>query len=653
MSFAHYLLQVNLYLIVFFGFYKLLLDKETYFTLNRIYLVAAGVLSLCTPFIRLEWLTEQKAAQQVYTSVNWEAVLAQATIVTERNDGFSWGNALVYIYCAGILFFFGRFIFNLLAVKKLFTINKAGSAFSFFGRKVIDQGLPQMDVIDMHEEAHIKQWHTLDILFFEIIGIITWLNPVIYFYKKTIKNIHEYLADELAAEFQGDKAAYAMLLLSKSFGISPNSLTNGFLEKSLIKKRIFMLHKERSKKIAILKYGIFIPLFALFILFSSATVRKNEKLISITDQIPMDKPIEMVENMVTTQEKTVKARTTSVDGNTDPSWKGFYKFLAVNIKYPKAANSNQIQGNSQVRFNVEGGKVTHIASNVKLGTGCDEELIRVILSYKGFKTVADGKYALTVGFSIPESSKEFKNSLLPKSGGYINLNKINILSYLPENTGSSGIKSENTDDIYDFVSIEKQPEFPGGIAKFYRYVGSNIKYPKIAQDNNVQGKVFLSFVVEKDGSLSDVQITRGLGSGTDEEAIRVLKESPKWNPGIKNGFAVRVKYNINVNFTLANPITETKTSHISDDKIRLTTGSNVDPLIILDGVKLADNDLLGKVNPDDIESMEVLKDKAATDLYGPKAKGGVILVTSKAPKYNIFSPFNSKEATIVDKDASF
>lgn len=206
MSFAHYLLQVNLYLIVFFGFYKLLLDKETYFTLNRIYLVAAGVLSLCIPFIRLEWLTEQKAAQQVYTSVNWEAVLAQATIVTEHNTGFNWGNAFVYIYCAGILFFLGRLVFNLFAVKKLINVNKAGSAFSFFGKKVIDQELPQMDVIDIHEEAHIKQWHTADILFFEIIGIITWLNPVIYLYKKAIKNIHEFLADELAAEFQGDKA---------------------------------------------------------------------------------------------------------------------------------------------------------------------------------------------------------------------------------------------------------------------------------------------------------------------------------------------------------------------------------------------------------------------------------------------------------------
>jgi len=135
MSFAHYLLQVNLYLVVFYGVYKLLLDKETYFTLNRIYLVSAGVLSLCIPFIRLEWLTEHKAAQQVYTTVNWEAVLQQATVVSERTNGLIWANAFVYIYCAGILFFLGRLVFNLLAVKKMLVPGRAGVAFSFFGKK--------------------------------------------------------------------------------------------------------------------------------------------------------------------------------------------------------------------------------------------------------------------------------------------------------------------------------------------------------------------------------------------------------------------------------------------------------------------------------------------------------------------------------------
>jgi len=654
MSFAHYLLQVNLYLIVFFGFYKLLLDKETYFTLNRIYLVSAGVLSLCIPFIRLEWLTEQKAAQQVYTSVNWEAVLQQATIVTERSAGFNWANAFVYIYCAGILFFLGRLVFNLLAVKKLIASSKAGSAFSFFGKKIIDRELPQMDVIDIHEEAHIKQWHTVDILFFEIIGIITWLNPIIYLYKKAIKNIHEFLADELAAEFQGDKAEYAMLLLSKSFGISPNTLTNGFLEKSLIKKRIFMLHKERSKKIAIMKYGISIPLFALLIVFSSATVRKSEKLISITDQIPLDKPIEMVQDMVTETPKAVILEPkVSIDGKTDPNWKGFYQFLGRNIKYPTSANSDGIQGNAQIKFGLKGGRVTNMISNVELGAGCDEEVMKTILSYKGFKDIADGKYALTVSFSIPESSEKFKNKVLPKSPGYVNLNKITIISFLPKNTENSSIKSENLDKVYDFVSIEKQPEFPGGIAKFYKYLGGSIKYPKMALDNNVQGKVFLSFIVEKDGSLSDIQITRGLGSGTDEEAVRVLKESPKWNPGISNGHPVRVKYNINVNFTLNDDSPKTlKTGSIPADRIKLKDGANLDALIILDGVKLSENSQLNTINPNSIESIEVLKDQTAMNLYGPRAKAGVILITSKGAKSSALRTLDSKELSI-DKTNNF
>jgi len=657
MSFAHYLLQVHLYLIVFYGFYKLLLDKETYFTLNRIYLISSGVLSLCIPFIRLEWLTEQKAAQQVYTSVNWDAVLAQATIVTERNSGFNWASAFVYVYCAGILFFLGRLVFNLLMVKKLISSNKAGSAFAFFGKKIIDRELPQMDVIDIHEEAHIKQWHTVDVLFFEIIGIITWLNPVIYLYKKTIKNIHEFLADELAAEFQGDKAEYAMLLLSKSFGISPNSLTNGFLEKSLIKKRIFMLHKERSKKTAIMKYGIFIPLFAVLIVFSSATVRKNEKLMSISDQIPLDKPIEMVQAIVTTESsEDVSTPRVSVDGKADANWKGFYQFLSKTIKYPTAANNDEVQGNTQIKFNLKGGKITDIASNAVLGSGCEEEVKKAILAYKGFKNTTDGKYALTVSFSLPESSQKFKNRFVPASSGYVNLNRINIVSYSskPSETANSTNTQQDESDkkVYDFVSIDKQPEFPGGIAKFYKYLGGSIKYPKMAQDNNVQGKVFLSFIVEKDGSLTDIQITRGLGNGTDEEAIRVLKESPKWNPGSSNGMAVRVKYNINVNFTLNDePAKPLKLSNVPANRVIFKEGANLDALIILDGVKLPDNSQLSTINANNIESISVLKDQTAVNLYGSRAKNGAIIITSKN-KNSVFRNLEAKDLAI-DKNTNF
>ncbi|WP_256010712.1 energy transducer TonB [Desertivirga xinjiangensis] len=98
--------------------------------------------------------------------------------------------------------------------------------------------------------------------------------------------------------------------------------------------------------------------------------------------------------------------------------------------------------------------------------------------------------------------------------------------------------------VHDFATIEVQPEFPGGIQKFYDYVGKTYNYPAAAKEQGVSGRVILSFVVEKDGSLTDIKVLRDLGMGTGEEAIRVLKKSKKWNPGIQNGRPVRVNYTI-------------------------------------------------------------------------------------------------------------
>jgi len=104
--------------------------------------------------------------------------------------------------------------------------------------------------------------------------------------------------------------------------------------------------------------------------------------------------------------------------------------------------------------------------------------------------------------------------------------------------------------VYDFVSVHTQPTFPGGVNNFNRYLISNIRYPEQARKSKTNGKVFLSFLVEKNGQLTDIKVLRSLGKGTDEEAVRVLKASPKWNPGILNGKPVRTLYNIAVTFNL-------------------------------------------------------------------------------------------------------
>jgi periplasmic protein TonB len=101
-----------------------------------------------------------------------------------------------------------------------------------------------------------------------------------------------------------------------------------------------------------------------------------------------------------------------------------------------------------------------------------------------------------------------------------------------------------------FTSVEQNPEFPGGNIEALKYIAKNIKYPSAAQRANVSGKVFIKFVVERDGAIGDVQILKGIGFGCDEEAQRVIKSMPKWTPGKQNGRNVRVWFTLPVNYQL-------------------------------------------------------------------------------------------------------
>jgi len=103
-----------------------------------------------------------------------------------------------------------------------------------------------------------------------------------------------------------------------------------------------------------------------------------------------------------------------------------------------------------------------------------------------------------------------------------------------------------------FTSVEQVPEFPGGLDAFARFLSKNVTYPDEARHSGIHGRVIISFVCEKDGSLTDVKVARGIGGGCDEEAVRVIKMSPKWKPGIQNGRPVRVAYNVPINFNLGN-----------------------------------------------------------------------------------------------------
>lgn len=122
-----------------------------------------------------------------------------------------------------------------------------------------------------------------------------------------------------------------------------------------------------------------------------------------------------------------------------------------------------------------------------------------------------------------------------------------------QNVEKQEVKVDEEEEVEEqkiFTVVENDPEFPGGMDALYKYLAENIKYPQLARDNGITGKVYVTFVVERDGSIANPKILRDIGGGCGAEAIRVVKAMPKWTPGKQRGKAVRVQFNLPVNFNL-------------------------------------------------------------------------------------------------------
>lgn len=111
-------------------------------------------------------------------------------------------------------------------------------------------------------------------------------------------------------------------------------------------------------------------------------------------------------------------------------------------------------------------------------------------------------------------------------------------------------QSDTTANSRVFTTVQVDPSFPGGIVKFFSYLKTNLKYPDEAHKNDVQGKVLVTFVVERNGSLTDIRVVKSLSAETDAEALRLMKDCPKWNPGTQNGNPVRVQYTLPIPFPI-------------------------------------------------------------------------------------------------------
>ena len=200
-----------------------------------------------------------------------------------------------------------------------------------------------------------------------------------------------------------------------------------------------------------------------------------------------------------------------------------------------------------------------------------------------------------------------------------------------EATVTYEIKEDSPQDVFDVV--EKMPEFPGGVQELLGFLSKTIKYPAEAEKAGTQGRVIATFVVRKDGSISDARVVKSVDPLLDAEALRVINAMPAWIPGTQNGKPVNVEYTVPISFRLDGKTKEAPTAVGTFTPTEKPTAVGIftpteNPLVIVND-KTIDFEKMKDIDPKTIDKMTVLKDKAATDLYGDKAKHGVIVITTK------------------------
>ncbi|MGH1386105.1 M56 family metallopeptidase [Kordia sp.] len=282
-----YFIEVVAFQLLFLLSYDLFLKKETFFNWNRVYLIFSSLISFVIPFITIE--SFQNAVPQEYIVLLPEIMLTPQKAVAGIEPTWNWFliigitiSSLLFIYKITQLVklrFKGRFVKR--ENYTMVIIPKSTVAFSIFRYVFMGEDIHEEKLEDIlsHELVHIREKHSLDLLYFELLRILCWFNPLVYIYQKRISEVHEYIADAAIVQDK-NKSDYYEKLLAEVFQTQQFSFTNQFFKHSLIKKRIIMLTKQKSRQTLKLKYLVFVPLVIISLVctsWESATLTDSDK----------------------------------------------------------------------------------------------------------------------------------------------------------------------------------------------------------------------------------------------------------------------------------------------------------------------------------------------------------------------------------------
>ncbi len=514
-----HLLPIAATVAVLWGVFRLLFRNSNRLLFNRFFLLTSMLLALAMPLLGLLSGTElpQMATlkqnmfsgmmlSEVVVTPDGQPVLPEVTVTTTTTPSrFSVWQVVGGIYLIGVgvmtllfLFKLGKLVALIIRSPKrkmngctaVFTGRDQGS-FSFFRYAFFPNENVDSDIM-RHEMSHISHHHSWDILFAEVMMILQWFNPFIYLYKKELQSLHEYQADRDVVATGVDKKNYMMLILQQCTAVDFSGMSNNF-SLILTKKRIKMITRNEKAKGLWWRLLATLPVLAILMIANTKVTAQEQKAV--------DKPI------------TVEmGRFEIFDDDGTPLQLKDTVIYADDGSYVKFETSDGFQPETG-----EPCKKLTVTSYNADGTPCNN-------------------------FFITETERRGDTSTY-------SIETFNISGSLFETLLDVATSKEDT--VYQIV--EEMPVFPGGEQAMMKFVAENINYPQEAKDKEIAGRVFVSFVVEKDGSVDEVKVMRGIGGGCDEEVVRVVKAMPKWKPGKQDGKPVRVNYMMPFNFKLDTP----------------------------------------------------------------------------------------------------
>jgi len=519
-----YFLKVNVAFVLFYAFYRLLFYKDTFFKLRRASLLAFFGLALLYPLLNIqEWVKEQEPMTEVIQI--YSAMLPEMTVTPEVVVKTDWKGILLsassYMYWGVMALLFVRFFIQLSSILLLayrsrrtvihgvpvYRLDKPAGPFSFFKMIFIhpeSHSEKEIDEILTHECTHVFQWHSVDVMICELITVICWVNPFAWLLKREVRHNLEYLADNTVIQSGYDCKSYQYHLLGLAHHYQAAATLYNSFNVLHLKNRISMMNKKRSHGIGRTKYLIFIPLAAFLMLLSNI-----EAVARITGEIAAEAVAGVKEatEISVLSEDDVKVSGQGIDDFNGP-------VIGANV----------------------------IVKGTNVGTITDTE---------GYFVLETTKNAV-LRFSFPGMKakevavKDVQGKL--KVQLYSDGSAQGSQSAPPPPPMSPQISTDPSDLV--FTVVEVMPEFPGGQGALLQFLAKSIKYPVIAQQNGIQGRVTCSFVVGKDGVIRNIEVIRGVDPSLDLEATRVISMMPKWKPGMQKGKEVSVKYTVPVTFRL-------------------------------------------------------------------------------------------------------